>query len=167
MEHHTVLITGASSGYGRTMARMFAREGAKIACFDITTKVGVGFEEDDDYQEPTHIAVQKMGGEAIYVRCDVSDPEQVKAAFERVDEAFGKLDILVNNAGIWNSGAPIDEQNGTFLRKALDVNVMGSYYWAQQALKRMKVQNRGRIIQMASTASFKATAFEADYDNIP
>jgi len=165
LEGKIAVITGASSGYGRTMARMFAKEGAKIACFDITTNVGVGFEEDDDYADPTHIAIQKAGGDAIYVTCDVSDPESVKAAFEKVDEDYGGVDILVNNAGIWKSGVMIDEQNGSFLRKALEVNVLGSYYCAQQALKRMRAQGRGgRVLQMASTASVVATAFESNYD---
>ncbi len=165
LEGKVAVITGSSSGYGRAMARMFAKEGAKVACLDITQKVGVGYEDDDDYRLPTHEDILAHGGEAIYVTCDVTDREGVAAAFAEVDRVFGKLDILVNNAGIWFSGVPIAEQTGEKLKQMLNVNVMGSFYCAQQALKRMVAQGRGgRVIQMSSTAGFGATAFEADYD---
>ena len=165
LEGKVAVITGTSSGYGRSMARMFAKEGAKIACLDISLNVGVGIEEGDDYKLATHEDIVAHGGEAIYVYCDISDKECVEKAFAEVDKAFGKIDILVNNAGIWFSGVPLAEQTGEKLKQMLNINVMGSYYCAQQAIRRMVAQGTGgSIIQMSSTAGFRATAFEADYD---
>ncbi len=159
------VITGASSGYGRAMARMFAAEGAKVACLSRKQDLVRGYEEDDDYTVPVQEEITRRGGEAVFIACDVSDRESVRRAFEEVDRVYGGLDILVNNAGIWFSGAPIAEQTGEKLRQMLNVNVMGSFYCAQEALRRMVAQGRGgRVIQLASTASFLATAFEADYD---
>ena len=95
LEGKVAVITGTSSGYGRTMARMFAQEGAKIACLDITTKVGVGFEEDDDYQDPTHIAVQKLGGEAVFYAVIYPDFTMFLQLFR---EVLKKLRFFENNA---------------------------------------------------------------------
>lgn len=165
LKNKVAVITGANSGYGRSIALMFAREGAKVCCLDISEKIGIGYEEDDDYIDRTDIKIVKDGGDSIFIRCDISNREEVKSAFEEVDQKYGRVDILVNNAGVWFSGVPIAEQSGEKLKQMLDVNVMGSYYCAQQALKRMVEQgDGGRIIQMSSTAGFVATAFESNYD---
>ena len=165
LKDKVAVVTGASSGYGRSIARMFAAEGARVACLSRKADIVKGYEEDDDYLYPTHEDIVRHGGEAVFISCDVSDERSVEAAFAKVDEVFGRVDILVNNAGIWFSGVPLAEQTGEKLRQMLNVNVMGSFYCARAALKRMVAQGcGGRVIQMASTAAFRSTAFEADYD---
>ena len=84
------LITGAAMGIGRATALLFAREGAKVAVVDYDSKSG---------QEKAGL-VQDEGGEAIFVRADVSDPGDVQAMVQAAIDAYGRIDVLHNNAGI-------------------------------------------------------------------
>ncbi|SMC36354.1 SDR family NAD(P)-dependent oxidoreductase [Papillibacter cinnamivorans] len=164
LEGKIAVITGASSGYGRRMAIRFAREGAKVACLDLTTKVGLGLEDDDDYKLPTHEQILKEGGKAIYVTCDISSQEQVIAAFKEVDKQLGILDIVVNNAGIYAGEGLIHEQNDSFFKKCVNVNIYGSWYCSQEALKRFVPKKKGKVIQMASSGGIFPNPLQAPYN---
>src|SRR5690349_8549490 len=90
LENKVALITGAGSGIGRESAQVFAREGAKIVVADVNTTGG----------EETVALVKEAGGEAVFVRADVSRSENAEGMVRVAEETFGRLDILFNNAGI-------------------------------------------------------------------
>src|SRR3954451_1215963 len=92
-------VTGAASGIGRATALAFAAEGARVAILDLTT----------DTLKETGEAVKDAGGEVLVIACDVSVPEQVKAAVAQVVERFGRLDLAFNNAGVENKAQPLHE----------------------------------------------------------
>src|SRR4051794_40179261 len=83
-------VTGAASGIGRAAALAFAREGAAVAAADVS---------EQGNQETARL-IEEQGGRALAVRCDVTRPEEVKAALAKTVEIFGRLDFAFNNAGI-------------------------------------------------------------------
>src|SRR6266478_5849424 len=114
LDGKVAFVTGAGSGIGRATALRFAREGAKVAIADLSA-------------EDAHHEIERAGGEAIFVQCDVSDPEQVRRAVEETVGRFGGLDIVVANAGINGVWAPIDELEPAEWDKTLNVNLKGTY----------------------------------------
>lgn len=131
------LVTGAGSGIGRAAALRFAREGAKVAVVDIS--------ENDTAKE-----IAKAGGEAISIRCDVSNPEQVKQAVDQTVAKFGRLDIVMANAGINGEWAPIDELEPAEWDKTLNINLKGTYLTLHFAVPHLKRAGGGSIIITSS-----------------
>ena len=98
LDGKVAVVTGASRGIGRDMAVVFAREGAKVV-------VSARTEKEGDFRIPGSIetAVNRIraeGGEAIGIRCDVTQEEEIQALFDQTVEHYGRLDILVNNAAV-------------------------------------------------------------------
>lgn len=87
----TCLITGSSSGLGRAIALKYASEGANIVCADLAPTAGARLPGDD--ARPTHELVQLNRGKAAFVRCDITEPENVKAAVAEAVSKFGRLDV--------------------------------------------------------------------------
>jgi NAD(P)-dependent dehydrogenase (short-subunit alcohol dehydrogenase family) len=132
-------ITGAGSGIGRAIAHLFAREGARVAVIDLTTKAGL----------QTVKMIKESKGEAIFAQADVSKANDVKRAIKRVVKEFGKLDILVNNAGVCfvRLLANLTEQQWD---KTIDVNLKGTFLCSKYASPHMKGNGGGVIINMSS-----------------
>ncbi|MEU1786513.1 3-oxoacyl-ACP reductase [Streptomyces sparsogenes] len=135
----TAVITGAGSGIGLATARRLAAEGARVVCADIDESAGKA-------------AADEVGG--LYVRVDVTDPEQVEALFKTAYDTYGSVDVAFNNAGI----SPPDDDS--ILTTGLDawkrvqeVNLTSVYLCCKAALPYMQRQGRGSII---NTASFVA-----------
>ncbi|GIY31556.1 hypothetical protein CEXT_580671 [Caerostris extrusa] len=112
-----VLITGGGSGIGRLVALRFARHGARIVVWDLNL---AGAQE-------TAKLVRDQGGEAFAFRCDVSQPEAVYEAAEKVKKEVGKVDILVNNAGIVTGKKLLDCPDEK-IKKTFEVNAM-AHFW--------------------------------------
>ena len=134
------IITGAATGIGQGIALEFAREGASV----VVDYVGNASPDD------TLAQIRALGGNAIGVAANVSDPAQVQSLIQQTVAKFGKLDILVNNAGIEKKIAfvdyPLDEW-----QKILAVNLTGPFLCAQAAARQMIAQgNGGRIINISS-----------------
>jgi NAD(P)-dependent dehydrogenase (short-subunit alcohol dehydrogenase family) len=89
------LITGSSSGIGRATALAYSREGAKVVCADLTEGTWRENAPNDESNGPTHQRIQESGGQAIFVKCDTTDPKQVEAAVEAAVKEWGRLDIMV------------------------------------------------------------------------
>src|SRR6186997_1751620 len=108
------LITGAASGLGRVAAERFAAEGAQVVIADLS--------DGDDAVE----AIAAAGGEATYVRTDVTDEQSVEAAVQHAVETFGGLQILYNNAGVMlgDDDNPVTTSVETY-QKTMDINVLG------------------------------------------
>ncbi len=96
-----VVITGASSGIGRTTAQLYAEHDAIIVNADMQ-------EEPRDGGAPTHTMIEDAGGTASFIETDVRDWQSVSTMIEDVVETYGRIDVLVNNAGVAENG-PIDE----------------------------------------------------------
>lgn len=135
------IITGARRGMGRTHALALARAGAKVVVSDISQE-----ECEQVVQE-----IKKEHGEALAVKCDISNKAEVDILIKRTLEKFGKLDILVNNAGIclFNPFLEMPEQD---FEKVIDVNLKGYFLCAQAAAKEMAKQKSGAIVNIASIA---------------
>ncbi|MBW2286400.1 MAG: SDR family NAD(P)-dependent oxidoreductase [Deltaproteobacteria bacterium] len=139
-------VTGGASGIGLALAQAFAGEGAKIVLADI--EVGA--------LEKAEESLRADGAEVIGVRCDVSDPESVKAAGARAVEAFEKIHILCNNAGVAPSGA-MDETTPDDWNWCLGVNLMGVVHGCQSIVPLIKQHGEGgHVVNTASVAGLMA-----------
>ncbi len=136
-----VVITGARRGMGKSHAIALARAGAKVVVSDIS------LEECQKVVEE----IEKSGGEAIAVKCDVSQKSEVEEMIKKTIAKFGKIDILVNNAGICQF-KPFLELTEEDWDKTLDINLKGYFLCAQAAAKEMAKQKSGVIINIASVA---------------
>lgn len=146
------IVTGASAGIGEATAVALAQRGAKVV---LTARRKERLDELAD-------RIQRAGGHALAVRCDVTDREQLAALPSVVKEAFGPCDILVNNAGLPGGGAFADltyEQ----IERLVDVNVLGVMYGSRAFLPGMIKRGRGHILNIASLAGRFATPGAAVY----
>jgi len=136
------VITGASTGIGQGIATAYAAEGAKVVL------AARNREKLDAVAE----LIRAGGGTALVVPTDVTDEGEVIALFRQTVEAFGRADILLNNAGI-SAGGPPDELSLETWRKVLDVNLTGAFLCSREALRVMKPQRSGRIINIGSVSA--------------
>lgn len=136
-----VWITGASSGLGRAMARVFAEQGADLA---------VSARREDRLTEVV-AEVEAMGKRCLSVPCDVTDEAQIAAAVQKITGRFGRLDVAVANAGFGVVGR-IEELGAPEWRRQLDVNVVGLALTARYALPHLR-QTGGRLALIGSVAA--------------
>ena len=136
------LITGGARGMGAAEARIFAREGAKAVIADILADEG----------GQVAAMINEAGGDAVFVRLDVTRREDWDAAISATVERFGKLDILVNNAGIGIGGAIEDMSEATW-DAVMDVNAKGVFLGTKAAAARMRRQGTGGSIINISSIS--------------
>jgi 3-oxoacyl-[acyl-carrier protein] reductase len=135
------LVTGAGSGFGAGIARTFAREGAKVAVVDITTKAA----QD---------VAATIGANAIALHADVSQRADVEAVVQATVAAFGGLDILVNNAGVAHTRGPLAEVSEEEFDRVLAVNLKSIFLFAKAAVPLMR-RRGGVIINIGSTAGIR------------
>jgi len=135
-----VVVTGGGQGIGRVICREFAREGAKILIADIDEEAG---KENEDY-------INQNGGEAVFVKTDVAQEEDVKNLFLIAKEKYGGVDILINNAGI-GSGGTIFTRSMEEWDRVIAVNLRGTYMCSRYAAELMLEKGKGVIINISST----------------
>lgn len=136
-----VIITGASRGIGRAIAQRYAEEGADL----LLTATGVQQLND------TLGDCVGQGAKVLTMAADVADRAQCEAMIQRAVEALGGLDVLVNNAGIYKAGRFIDYEPETFDR-IMQVNAYGTFHAMQFALRQMRANGGGKVVNIASTA---------------
>ena len=142
LEGKVALVTGGASGIGGGTCRLFAREGAKVVIADITEAAGRQVEEE----------IVESGGQAMFVRLDVSREEDWVAAVRRTVERFGRLDVVVNNAGM-STDATRETVEHTALdvwNQAMGVNSTGVFLGMKHAVPEMRKAGGGSIINVAS-----------------
>lgn len=136
----TVIVTGASFGIGRATALAFAQRGAKVAVVDYV-----------DGSE-TVAAIKALGGEASFIKCDVSKDAEVKAMVEQTVKTFGGLDYAVNNAGTEGKQSPMQDLSEADWDKTIDVNLKGVWLCMKYQIPQMLKKGKGAIVNMASIA---------------
>ena len=146
--NQSVIITGASSGIGKATALEFAKRGARVVVSDINETAGQATKEE----------IVAMGGQAIFIKTDVSNVEEVNTLIKKCIEEYGQLDHIINNAGIGQGLFFFDQITDEHWHKTIAVNQTGVFYCMRAALKVMKEQRKGTIINTASAAGIGAAS---------
>src|SRR5262245_33691246 len=143
VEGKVALVTGGASGIGRATALTFAREGAKLVIADLN---------EDGGQQTVHLITEK-GGEAIFVRTDVSKAVEVQALISTAVETYGRLDCAHNNAGISGGGRTLTvEYAEDIWQQVIAVNLTGVWLCMKYEIAQMLTQGGGTIVNTASGA---------------
>ncbi|MBA3443049.1 MAG: glucose 1-dehydrogenase [Pyrinomonadaceae bacterium] len=140
----TAIITGGAAGIGEATSLLFAEEGAQVVIADLNEKAGEEILE----------TIRKQGGQAVFVRTDISDEMDVKRMRDSCISEFGKIDVLVNNAATFvlkGLEATVEDWH-----RSLDTNVIGTALVSRYAADEMKKNGKGTIVNLASISSFIA-----------
>jgi short-subunit dehydrogenase len=147
-----VVITGASAGVGRATAREFGKHGARVALLA----------RNEEGLEGARKEVEAAGGEALPIPTDVSDPEQVEAAAEKVERELGPIDVWVNDA-IAVIFSPFKGIELADFKRSTEVCYLGTVYGTKAALKRMLPRDRGTVVQVGSALAYRAIPLQSAY----
>ena len=147
-----VVVTGASGGIGRAVARAFGSRGVKVALLARGEK-GLSAAADD---------VRSEGGEALPIEVDVADHDQVFSAAERVESELGPIDVWVNVA-FTSVFSPFDQIKPHEYKRVTEVSYLGFVYGTMAALQRMKARDRGVIVQVGSALGYRGIPLQSAY----
>jgi NAD(P)-dependent dehydrogenase (short-subunit alcohol dehydrogenase family) len=148
MEGKRGVVTGAASGLGREVARLFAAEGARVVVADVNEKGA----------EAVAGEIGDAGGTALSQPCDVTVEDQVEAALDRSESEWDGLDFMINNAGV-QLEKPLDETTNEEYDWVFDVNVRGVFWGCKHAVIRMRKSGGGTIVNTASALSLVSDPF--------
>jgi short-subunit dehydrogenase len=148
----SAVVTGASSGIGRSLALRLARGGARV---------GLVARREAELEALSE-EIRDLGGESLVVPCDLTNLRQVEAAAARIADRFGAVDLLVNNAGVGERKRFVDSTPEDFER-ILSVNVLGAVHLTRALLPAMQERGRGWLVFMASVAGRIPTPQESAY----
>ncbi len=154
LKNKVAIVTGGGTGIGRGIAKLFAREGARVVICGRTGRT----------LQRTVKAMTDAVGRASYVICDVSKADQVAKMVEEAVRRYGKLDILVNNAGISLSGKTILELTEEEWQRAFDINAKGSWLCSKYAIPEMRKAGGGSIIMVSSISAYVGQQNEGCYN---
>jgi NAD(P)-dependent dehydrogenase (short-subunit alcohol dehydrogenase family) len=143
LEGKVAIISGASNGMGAEEARLFAREGAKVVLADVAEAAAEALAAD----------ITANGGEAIFVRTDVTQEADWEHVARTAESHYGKLDILVNNAGL-SSTAVEDHTSTEGWHRIMDVNINGVFLGTKHAIPAMQRARGGAIVNISSIMGF-------------
>lgn len=154
----TAIVTGSSSGIGRAVALLFAREGARVA---------VTYHSGEERARQVIDRIVREGGTAKAYRVDVADEDEIKGLFEDVERDFGDVDILVNNAGINGSNTPVEDMTTRQWDRVIKTNLYGPFFCCREFLrmkKRYGTYKGSRIINVSSIHQHVNVPGNADYN---
>jgi short-subunit dehydrogenase len=146
------VITGASAGVGRALAREFARHGARVGLIA----------RDRNRLEQVKIEVEALGGEAFIAVADVADAGQLDQALQSIEDEFGPIDIWINNAMV-SVFSPTIDLTPEELARVTAVTYLGTAYGTISALRRMRTRNQGKIVQVGSALAYRSIPLQAAY----
>ncbi len=151
MRDKVALITGAASGIGKTAAQLFGRNGAKVVVATDSNIAG---------GEETARSIRESGGEAIFVRCDVTKASDVEALVNRAVEVYGRLDYAFNNAGIGPDGkrvpiVPIPDYPEEVWDRTININLKGVFLCMKYEIRQMVKQGCGAIVNTSSAGGLR------------
>ncbi len=149
LEGKNVLLTGASGGIGKAIARQLLKDGAVVALS--------GTNEDKLKK-----LAEELGGQTHILPCNLGDLEAVNGLVKRAEEAMGQVDVLVNNAGITKDGLAMRMSDEDFAQ-VLDVNLRASFALSRNVLRGMMKRKSGRIINISSVVGVMGNPGQANY----
>ena len=147
-----VVVTGASAGLGRAIAREFGRHGASVGLIS----------RNQERLETAKREIEESGGHALVLPLDVADAAAVENAAQRVEEELGPIDTWVNNAMV-SVFSPIEEMETEEFKRVTEVTYLGVVYGTLAALKRMRPRNRGNIVQVGSALAYRSIPLQSAY----
>lgn len=151
MQGKVALVTGAASGIGRATARAFAADGAAVVVSDI----------DADGGETTVGMIRDAGGEATFIRADVSQADDVAALVRGTVERYGRLDCAHNNAGIAGAVTSLLDYPDEVFDRVIAVNLKGVWLCLKAEIPQMLAQGSGAIVNTSSVAGLRGSALSA------
>lgn len=135
------LITGGSSGIGRAAAQLFSREGAKVVIADINEEGG----------EETVRNISDTGGEAHFIRTDVSKSDDVEALIKKIVKMYSRLDCAYNNAGVFGEVVSVVDYTEESWNRVIETNLKGTWLCMKYEIPQMVKQGSGSIVNTTST----------------
>jgi NAD(P)-dependent dehydrogenase (short-subunit alcohol dehydrogenase family) len=147
-----VVVTGASSGVGRSIVRRFAQAGARLGLIA----------RDTDGLEAAAEEVRRVGSEALVLPLDVADALAVDAAADRVAATFGGIDIWINDAMV-SVFSPVNEMTAQEFRRVTEVNYLGYVHGTMAALRHMRARAGGLIVQIGSALAYRSIPLQSAY----
>lgn len=144
-DSQVVLITGALTGIGRATAIAFAKEGARLVISGRHDEAGRSLADE----------LRGLGADVEFIRSDVREDAAVGDLVDRTVARFGRLDVLVNNAGTEGAPGPVAEQTAESYAVTFDTNVLGTMLGMKHALRVMRPQARGSVVNVSSTMGHK------------
>lgn len=142
-----LLVTGASRGIGAATALLAASKGYAVA---------VNYAKQKAAADEVVARIRAQGGRALPVQADVAHETEVLSMFETIDSQLGRLTALVNNAGVVDVAARVEDMSVSRLKRMFDINVLGSFVCAREAIRRMSTRHGGSggaIVNVSSAAS--------------
>ena len=150
----TAIITGGGGGIGRSTAVRFAKEGARVAVADIDAAIG----------EETVSLIKRDGGEAIFIKTDVTDSDEIKALIDTTTSTYGALHILFNNAGVGNSEVRSVDLAEEEWDRVIDINLKGVFLGIKYAIPELIKAGGGAIINTSSLLGLKGQKYVSAYN---
>ena len=148
-----IVVTGAAAGIGRASAQLFAAEGARVVCADVAVDGG---------QETRNLIAQD-GGEALFVKCDVTNASDVESMVRTAVSTYGRLDGAFNNAGIEPGRKQLADYEVDEFDRTIEVNLRGAWLCMRHELRQMVIQRSGVIVNNVSVAGLGGTATLSAY----
>lgn len=153
VEGKVALVTGASRGIGRAVAIALAQSGAAVV---------VNYSGSEAAAQETVDAVKALGREAVKIKCNVADAEEVAAMVKEIQDTFGRIDILVNNAGITRDGLLMRMKDEDW-DAVISINLKGTYLVTKAVSRLMMKQRYGRIVNLSSVVGVMGNAGQTNY----
>lgn len=153
MKEKVGVVTAGGSGIGRASAIAFAKEGAKVVVSDINENGG----------KETVRLIKEMGGEAMFIRCNVAEETEVEHLIDTTFKTYGRMDWAHNNAGIGAPTVPVTETETKNWNRALRVSLDGMFYYLKHEIPAIKKSGGGSIVNTASTAGLAGESGMAAY----
>jgi short-subunit dehydrogenase len=147
-----IVITGASAGVGRALAREYGARGARVALIA----------RGRDGLEAARREIESLGGQAIVCPADVANAADIEEAARKLDEAFGPPDIWINNA-MASVFSPVKEMTAAEFRRVTEVTYLGVVHGTLSALRRMLPRDHGAIVQVGSALAYRGIPLQSAY----
>lgn len=152
LDGKTGIVTGSGQGIGRAIALSYAAEGAQVVVSDINDEMG----------DATVRLITEAGGAAVFVHCDVSDEESVKALVDAALRHYGRLNIACNSAALSRGSGPIHQYDRAVFDQTLDMCLTSTWLCMKYEIAAM-LERGGAIVNISSNASLRGQAYNTAY----